>query len=66
VLVDGDIRINGHPLGNYMQKISGFMDQQDLFTESLTVREHLHFMVGMGYFVSLKCELEEKGRAKLA
>lgn len=45
VFIDGDIRINGVPVGSYVHKISGFMHQEDLFVGTLTVREHLHFMV---------------------
>ncbi|PSN52318.1 Protein scarlet [Blattella germanica] len=44
VVVDGDIRVNGRPLGEYMHRLSGFMHQEDLFVSSLTVREHLNFM----------------------
>ncbi|KAJ9597850.1 hypothetical protein L9F63_011292, partial [Diploptera punctata] len=44
MLVEGDIRINGRPLGDYMHRLSGFMHQEDLFVSSLTVKEHLNFM----------------------
>nr|WOD55112.1 ABCG transpoter Scarlet1 [Hymenopus coronatus] len=44
VVVEGDIRVNGRCLGDYMQRLSGFMHQEDLFVSSLTVREHLVFM----------------------
>ena len=44
-VVVGDIRVNGRPLGDYMHRLSGFMHQEDLFVSSLTVREHLDFMV---------------------
>ncbi|KAG8281222.1 hypothetical protein J6590_063422 [Homalodisca vitripennis] len=44
MVVDGDIRVNGRPLGPYMRNISGFMDQQDLFIDSFTVTEYLRFM----------------------
>jgi len=49
-VVVGDIRVNGRPLGVYMHRLSGFMHQEDLFISSLTVREHLDFMVR-----ALKC-----------
>jgi ABC-type multidrug transport system ATPase subunit len=45
VIVDGDIRVNGRPIGDYMHRLSGFMYQDDLFVSSLTVQEHLFFMV---------------------
>jgi ABC-type multidrug transport system ATPase subunit len=44
-VVVGDIRVNGRPIGVYMRHLSGFMHQEDLFVSSLTVREHLDFMV---------------------
>nr|CAD7464430.1 unnamed protein product [Timema tahoe] len=45
VVVDGDIRVNGCPVGDDMHRISGFMHQEDLFVSSLTVKEHLILMV---------------------
>lgn len=45
IKVDGDILINGRPIGNYMRYLSGFMHQNELFVESLTVWEHMNFMV---------------------
>lgn len=44
-MVEGDILINGRPIGHYMRHISGFMHQEDLFTGSLTVWEHMNIMV---------------------
>lgn len=42
----GEIRINGVPLEkDLLRKISGFVPQQDLAVESLTVKEHMEFMV---------------------
>lgn len=37
--------MNGRPVGNYMRHLSGFMHQDDLFVGSLTVWEHMNFMV---------------------
>jgi ABC-type multidrug transport system ATPase subunit len=45
VIVYGDIRVNGRPIGGYMHRLSGFMYQDDLFVSSFTVQEHLFFMV---------------------
>jgi ABC-type multidrug transport system ATPase subunit len=45
VIVDGDIWVNGRPIGDDMHRLSGFMHQDDLFVNSLTVQEHLLFMV---------------------
>jgi ABC-type multidrug transport system ATPase subunit len=40
------IRLNGVPLErDVLRKISGFVPQQDLAIESLTVKEHMEFMV---------------------
>ncbi|KAH1009593.1 hypothetical protein HUJ04_001925 [Dendroctonus ponderosae] len=42
--VDGDIVINGRPIGSYMKHLSGYMPQEDLFVGSLTVLEHMNIM----------------------
>ncbi|KAL0272357.1 UNVERIFIED_CONTAM: hypothetical protein PYX00_005360 [Menopon gallinae] len=47
VHIDGDIRVNGIPIGNFLNKMSGYMYQEDLFVGALTVREHLRFMAWM-------------------
>jgi hypothetical protein len=52
VVVDGDIRVNGRPLGDYMHRLSGFMHQDDLFLSTLTVQEHLNFMVRTLLFIA--------------
>ncbi|XP_058063599.1 protein scarlet [Anopheles bellator] len=43
-IVQGDILINGHLIGPFMYRLSGFVHQDDLFVSTLTVCEHLHFM----------------------
>ncbi|XP_059480900.1 protein scarlet-like [Neocloeon triangulifer] len=41
----GEIRVNGKVVGrDLLRKISGFVPQQDLAVDSLTVREHMEFM----------------------
>lgn len=41
----GDILVNGHAVdAKFMCQVSGFVPQQDLAVECLTVREHLEFM----------------------
>lgn len=41
----GDLLLNGHQIDkNLMSRISGFVPQNDLAFEGLTVREHLEFM----------------------
>lgn len=47
VTVEGDILINGRPVGDYMRHISGFMHQEDIFIGSLTVWEHMTIMARM-------------------
>lgn len=44
-VVQGDILINGRRVGPFMHRISGYVYQDDLFIGSLTVLEHLNFMV---------------------
>ncbi|XP_060528288.1 ABC transporter G family member 5-like [Cylas formicarius] len=43
-VVEGDILINGRPIGNYMKYLSGCMPQEDLYVASLTVLEHMNIM----------------------
>lgn len=43
--VEGDILINGRPIGSYMKYLSGYMHQEDLFVPTLSVREHMTIMV---------------------
>ncbi|XP_068085595.1 protein scarlet-like [Anabrus simplex] len=43
--VTGHILVNGRPVdSNFMTHVSGFVPQQDLAVESLTVKEHMEFM----------------------
>lgn len=42
--MQGDILVNGQPIGPYMYRLSGFVHQDDLFVGSLTVSEHMYFM----------------------
>ncbi|KAJ3643838.1 hypothetical protein Zmor_026524 [Zophobas morio] len=42
--MDGDVLINGRPIGSYMKYLSGFMHQEDIFIGSLTVLEHMNIM----------------------
>lgn len=44
-IVHGDIVVNGQPVGPFMHKLSGFVYQDDIFMGTLTVREHLTFMI---------------------
>lgn len=42
--MNGDILVNGCKIGSFMQRLSGFVHQEDLFYGSLTVLEHLNCM----------------------
>ncbi|KAI5634673.1 ABC-2 type transporter domain-containing protein [Phthorimaea operculella] len=43
-VVEGEIAMNGQPVGDFMHRDSGYMHQDDLFVENLTVMEHLSIM----------------------
>ncbi|CAG9585744.1 unnamed protein product [Danaus chrysippus] len=43
-IVDGAIAMNGIPIGDFMHRESGYMHQDELFVENLTVMEHLTIM----------------------
>ncbi|CAB3234626.1 unnamed protein product [Arctia plantaginis] len=43
-IVDGNIIMNGTPVGDFMHQESGYMHQDDLFVNNLTVNEHLTIM----------------------
>ncbi|KZC05435.1 Protein scarlet [Dufourea novaeangliae] len=48
LLVHGEIRANGAPVDlSYMMRNSGYMHQDDIFVETMTVIEHLWFMARM-------------------
>ncbi|CAG9783549.1 unnamed protein product [Diatraea saccharalis] len=44
-VVDGEIAMNGHPVGDFMHQESGYMHQDELFVDNLTVIEHLTIML---------------------
>lgn len=46
-IVQGDILVNGRRVGPFMNTMSGFVHQEDLFVGTLTVLEHLTFMVNL-------------------
>lgn len=43
--VKGEILLNNRPIGPFMHRLSGFIHQDDLFDGTLTVLEHLTFVV---------------------
>ncbi|XP_050684576.1 protein scarlet [Leptidea sinapis] len=44
IVVDGEITMNGRQVGDFMHQESGYMHQDELFVENLTVIEHLSIM----------------------
>ena len=47
-MVQGDIRVNGSIIdASFMRQFSGFMYQDEFFIGSLTVSEHMWFMVSL-------------------
>ena len=45
VQVMGTVEVNGHPIGIDINSLSAYIQQEDLFIGTLTVREHLTFQV---------------------
>lgn len=43
--VNGIVEVNDRPIGRDINAISAYVQQDDLFIGSLTVREHLTFQV---------------------
>ncbi|KAK3882732.1 hypothetical protein Pcinc_012937 [Petrolisthes cinctipes] len=44
VIVDGDILVNSRRANKIMTSLAGYVNQDDLFVGSLTIKEHLTFM----------------------
>ena len=54
VQVTGLVTVNGHAVGLDINSMSAYVQQEDLFVGTLTVREHLTFQVtGLCYFVAV-------------
>lgn len=47
--VRGTVEINDRPIGIQINALSAYVQQEDLFIGSLTVREHLTFQVGIKF-----------------
>lgn len=47
VEVTGTVAVNGHPMGIDINSLSAYVQQEDLFIGSLTVREHLTFQAAL-------------------
>ena len=48
VQVTGTVEVNSHPIGIDINALSAYIQQEDLFIGTLTVREHLAFQVKAG------------------
>lgn len=63
LIIEDDIRVNGKPVGlNQITQISGYVQQDDLFIGTMTVREHLNFYVISKYLdnytnIALYCNI---------
>jgi len=49
LLVTGQVRVNGGRIGSGMSSMSAYIQQEDLFIGTLTVREHLWFQVSYSF-----------------
>jgi ABC-type multidrug transport system ATPase subunit len=47
VKVSGTVLINGTPVSDEISNMSAYVQQEDLFIGTLTVREHLMFQVSI-------------------
>jgi len=46
MIIDGEVKLNGQPADwKMISKCSGYVQQDDLFIGTMTVREHLSFLV---------------------
>ena len=52
--MNGDVRVNGVNVGRGIRNISAYVQQDDLFIATMTVREHLSFRVNLGHHSYLK------------
>ena len=43
--VSGEVRVNGTNMGRNINRVAGYVQQEELFVPSMTTREHLHFHV---------------------
>lgn len=46
-IVKGEILVNNRPVGPFMHRLSGFVHQDDIFDGTLTVLEHMTFIVSI-------------------
>ncbi|CAF4348488.1 unnamed protein product [Rotaria sp. Silwood2] len=41
--VTGEVRVNGTKMGRHINRVAGYVQQEELFIPSMTTREHLYF-----------------------
>ncbi|CAF2132802.1 unnamed protein product [Rotaria magnacalcarata] len=41
--VSGEVRVNGTKMGRHINRVAGYVQQEELFVPSMTTREHLYF-----------------------
>ena len=51
--ISGDVRVNGTKMGRNINRVSGYVQQEELFIPSMTTREHLHFHVFAFFYFNL-------------
>lgn len=45
--VSGEVRVNGTNMGRNINRVAGYVQQEELFVPSMTTREHLFFHVSI-------------------
>jgi len=43
--IEGEVRVNGTNMGRNINRVSGYVQQEEFFIPSLTTRQHLRFQV---------------------
>lgn len=61
-IVKGEILVNNRPVGPFMHRLSGFVHQDDIFDGTLTVLEHMTFIVSNNKYQSIIIDLSRKVR----
>ena len=56
--VTGEVRVNGTKMGRHINRVAGYVQQEELFVPSMTTREHLffhvmHFLYGTRYLLKI-------------
>jgi ABC-type multidrug transport system ATPase subunit len=52
--LSGEVRVNGTNMGRHINRVAGYVQQEELFIPSMTTREHLQFHVNiLLYFVNI-------------